>query len=101
MLAHMRSAKTTEPSSCASVTASLYRLHHIVYVALGRTQTRTKLNLSGPLWEKDFNLSQCMMCVHVYICAGVQREQSRQANRQAHRVPVRSGARWSVSGNDT
>lgn len=34
-------------------------------------------------------------------CAGAQREQSRQANRQAHRVPVRSGARWSVSGNDT
>lgn len=42
-----------------------------------------------------------MMCVHVYICTGVQREQSRQADRQAHRVPVRSGARWSVSGNDT
>lgn len=34
-------------------------------------------------------------------CTGVQREWSRQANGQAHWVPVRSGARWSVSGNDT
>lgn len=56
---------------------------------------------SGPAVGKDFNLSHCMMCVHVYICAGVQSERRKRGNRQAHRVPVRSGARWSVSRNDT
>lgn len=41
------------------------------------------------------------VCVCVCVClAGVCGEQ-RWANRQARRVPVRSGARWSVSWNDT
>lgn len=97
-----RSAKTPGQSLC--VTESI--IHHIVsYVALGKIQQLWEVHekpLTQSFWPtvgKDS--SPCMMCVHVYVCAGVQREQSRQANRQANRVLVRSGARWSVSGNDT
>lgn len=54
------------------------------------------------MWPTEGNLSQCMMCVHVYKCESTQVcRGSRQRNRQAHWVPVRSGSRWSVSRNDT
>lgn len=61
-------------------------------------------NLFGPYCGKRLqseSVYDVRACVYMCGCAGVQREQSGQANRQAHWVPVRSGARWSVSGNDT
>lgn len=85
------------------------RRHCRVYVIGGFRQSPAILRgaqeatvaIFWPTVGKDLNLSRFMMCVHVYMCADVQREQSRQGDRQAHRVPVRSGARWSVSRNDT
>lgn len=82
--------------------ASLCKSYH---GALGRTRRYAQAKSSGLDVREDLkseSVYDCAcMCIYMRACAGVQREQSRQSNRQMHWVPVRSGARWSVSGDDT